>query len=220
MEIVYKNKDIFSDIENYYDILVDENTNLNSFIDNIGVPRNLYENRIGFIQPWRCIKYLLELNPESIADIGCGKNDFKRFIPNLIGFDPYSDKADIQERFDSEFVDRYKHSFDSAFSICALHFVTLDYFSQRVLEFKNIIKPGGRGYLALNLARMIEDAPEKKNIDYLIDLFGSVNPDTQQVKQYIENEINELKLDLVMSKVDFTIYDEYINGNIILVFNA
>jgi ribosomal protein L23 len=36
------------------------------------------------------------LNPKNVLDIGCGYNEFKNKINNLIGIDPYNDNADIK----------------------------------------------------------------------------------------------------------------------------
>ena len=37
-----------------------------------------------------------KLQPRSVVDLGCGYNEFKKQIPNLIGIDPYNKNADIQ----------------------------------------------------------------------------------------------------------------------------
>ena len=37
-----------------------------------------------------------KLKPRSVVDLGCGYNEFKKQIPNLIGVDPYNKNADIQ----------------------------------------------------------------------------------------------------------------------------
>ena len=36
------------------------------------------------------------MQPRSVVDLGCGYNEFKKQIPNLIGVDPYNKHADIQ----------------------------------------------------------------------------------------------------------------------------
>ena len=36
------------------------------------------------------------LHPRAVLDVGCGYNEFKNQIPNLIGVDPYNKNADIQ----------------------------------------------------------------------------------------------------------------------------
>ena len=35
------------------------------------------------------------MNPDNVVDIGCGFNEFKGKIDNLVGIDPYNDKADF-----------------------------------------------------------------------------------------------------------------------------
>ena len=36
------------------------------------------------------------LKPRAVLDVGCGYNEFKGKIDNLIGIDPYNGKADLQ----------------------------------------------------------------------------------------------------------------------------
>ena len=36
------------------------------------------------------------LKPRAVLDVGCGYNEFKGRIDNLVGIDPYNDKADLQ----------------------------------------------------------------------------------------------------------------------------
>ena len=36
------------------------------------------------------------LKPRAVLDVGCGYNEFKGKIHNLIGIDPYNDKADLK----------------------------------------------------------------------------------------------------------------------------
>ena len=207
---------ILSKLQEHYDVLVwdKEDINYNK------TPRWFLENRIGFLQPYYYIEQLLKEDPKNIADIGCGSNEFKRFFPNIIGYDPIWPEADFKELFDEKFVQKHFQEFDAAFSICALHFIPLDYFAQRVSEFASVIKPGGRGYLALNLARMVEDTPDKKSTDYLLDLFGTENPSTEQCYNYITKELDTIALDMLECDVDFKVYDAYHNGNIRLLFNV
>ena len=42
------------------------------------------------------VKEINDLKPRSVLDLGCGYNEFKKQIPNLIGVDPYNKNADIQ----------------------------------------------------------------------------------------------------------------------------
>ena len=40
------------------------------------------------------------LNPNAVLDVGCGFNEFKGKIHNLIGIDPYNNKADIKVKIE------------------------------------------------------------------------------------------------------------------------
>ena len=202
-------------LDKHYDILLDNESELNTLN-----PRDYLSYRIGFADVYECLNLLLEKNPVSIADIGCGTNYYKKFIPHLTGVDPEFEQADIQAGFDAEFSKQYTHSFDAAFSICALHFIPLYYMRTRILEFANIIKPGGRGYIALNLARMVEDAPYKKNTRYLVEMFGTETPSITQCKDYVTKELDMLDLDVLQCNIDLESYDAYYNGNIRLFFNT
>jgi hypothetical protein len=44
----------------------------------------------------RLVDEIKQLKPRSVVDLGCGYNEFKKQIPNLIGVDPYNKNADIQ----------------------------------------------------------------------------------------------------------------------------
>lgn len=220
----------FKTLENYYDLLLENEAhyhrlqNGDADLEYLN-PRDYLSYRIGFVDVFNNLNKLLEINPKTIVDIGCGCNHFKNFIPNLIGVDPKGGdpnyrKVDIARAFNTEFSNEYKHSFHAAFSINSIHFITLDYMKRQILEFANIIKPGGRGYIALNLARMVEDTPYKKNTDYLLELFGTETPDINQCRNYVKKELDTLDLDVLTYEIDFTIYDAYLNGNIRLIFNV
>ena len=67
--------------------------------------------------------FLIEKNPQVIADVGCGENIFKKYLPNIIGFDQ-SSAADVQEWFDDEFVSKHTDEFECAFAINSLHYIS------------------------------------------------------------------------------------------------
>ena len=45
----------------------------------------------------KLIDEINSLNPTSVLDLGCGYNEFKGKIQNLVGVDPYNAKADVQQ---------------------------------------------------------------------------------------------------------------------------
>lgn len=159
---------------------------------------------------------LLESNPQSIVDVGCGFNFFKLLIPNLIGLDA-TDQADIDRYFDQEWADANLEKFDAAFSTNALHFVALDSFVDTVHLFSSIIRPGGKGYISFNVARMVERSSQQLLTDTgLNDQLSTLN---KSLENYIVNEIDKIKLKLLI--VDVLIQqqsDEALDGNIRIVF--
>jgi len=158
---------------------------------------------------------LLEIEPLEIADIGCGMNFFKDIVPGITGFDGHGKWRDVNDVFDDDFITGHTDFFQCAFSIDALHFVPITNFYKRVLDFANIIKPRGRGYLAMNMARMVEQTDKK----ILKELFNTEDPNNNQLSDYINQKIKMLPLNfLVIDNLITEIYDEPIDGNIRLVF--
>jgi len=100
---------------------------------------------------------LQELNPSTIADIGCGANFVKKYIPNVIGFDATTPEADINEFFDKNFVDKHYKEFDCAFAICSLHYVPFTSLGETINDFAKIINTGGRGFVTINLGLMVDE---------------------------------------------------------------
>ena len=172
---------------------------------------------------------LLESNPQSIVDVGCGFNFFKLLIPNLIGLDA-TDQADINRYFDQKWANANLEKFDAAFSMNALHFVPLNSFVDTVHLFSSIIRPGGKGYISFNVLRMVERSSQE-----LLTAIGLSTPrpiiglstprpiyepaESKSLEDYIVNEIDKIKLKLLI--VDVLIskqIDEPGDGNIRIVF--
>ena len=161
---------------------------------------------------------LLESNPQSIVDVGCGFNFFKLLIPNLIGLDA-TDQADDDRYFTQEWADANLEKFDAAFSMNALHFVPLDNFVDTVHFFSSIIRPGGKGYIAFNAMRMVEKASQQ-----LLTAIGLTNQpytpsEIKSLEDYIATEIDKIKLKLLTVDVLISNHlDEMLDGNIRIVF--
>lgn len=100
------------------------------------------------ISPFYYLKFLEEINLSSIADVGCGWNVFKKYIPNITGFDVLGTHADIIERYDQNFISNHAQEFDAAFAI-NIQAVTWDTIGKFITDFSKIIKPGGRGFLGI-----------------------------------------------------------------------
>lgn len=181
-------------------------------------PRQQALSSIFFVNSLYYLEFLLEKNPKVIVDIGCGSNLFKKLIPNIHGIDPTPNnrQADEFDFFDADFSQGHTDAYESVFSICALHFISLIDFEKRILEFYNIVASGGRGFITFNVMRMVE----RTSVQDLQMLFSSNLPTPDQLTQYVNAILNNLSIKFLLAEVliNDTI-DEPFNGNIRLIFD-
>lgn len=102
------------------------------------------------------------LKPLRVLDLGCGYNEFKGKIDNLIGIDPYNNKADIQ----SSILDyKSQEQFDVVISLGSINFGTVD---KVYLELENAVsltKQDGLLYFRVNPGEQ-HKAPEAQWIQF------------------------------------------------------
>jgi hypothetical protein len=161
--------------------------------------------------PFYYFQPLLEKNPEVIYDLGCGWNIFKKYISNIIGVGPETPgskfyHADIFDFVDDDYMKAHENYFDSVFSINALHFYPIEKIRKRILDFSSMVKKNGRAFLALNVARMVENSEQ----DFKLDL--------QSLENFVRQELANMPFTYLIFDVDFTVYDEFLDGNIRVVF--
>jgi hypothetical protein len=160
--------------------------------------------------PFYYLQPLLEKNPISIYDLGCGANILKKYIPNIIGVDKSNSQLcypDIEGRVDAEYIKTHQNYFQSVFSINALHFRPLTELRSVYEEFISMVAPGGRGFLSVNIQRMIES---EKNLLPGVD---NINYDS-----YVRTQLDNLPCKYLIFDVNLDIVDEWLDGNIRLVF--
>jgi hypothetical protein len=172
-----------------------------------------YRNGVLSLTSFYYINYLLEKNPQSIYDLGCGTNTFKKYIPNIIGIEPDDrfKEVDIYRRVDSKFVEEHQSAFESVMSTCALHFRPFEELRSVVDEFISMVKPGGRGFLAVNAARMLEYSGKKHIKDKPLE-HGN------EVEREVRLLLSGLECDLIVFDVDMYYIDAGMDGNIRIVF--
>lgn len=186
----------------------------------LSTPRETLLTKIFSIAPLWYIQFLIKANPSRIVDLGCGGNFFKSVIEKLYGIpvygiDPTSLNADEINFFNSEFSQGHTNAYESVFSINAIHFTSLNELAKTIREFHNIVAPGGHAFLALNATRMLE----RSDKEWLLKEFGSVKPTPHQVHDYVRDQLNTLYIDfLIVDLLIDTVPDEYLDGNIRLVF--
>lgn len=168
------------------------------------------------ITPFYYLNFLEEINPKTIADIGCGWNIFKKYIPNIIGFDRIGSNADIMEIYDSDFQKKYHQSFDAAFAI-NIKTVTWENIDKFIINFSKIIKPKGRGFLGIPALFPLLLTPKKWYDDRELSPY---DPDT--LSKYIDNLIESLDIKIISleSRVDFVQNMMSHDGDIRVVFEV
>ena len=168
--------------------------------------------------PFYYLEKLLEKDPVNIYDLGCGWNIFKKYIPTIIGVSPTHNQdnyADIHDLVDDEYIKGHTNFFDSVFSINALHFTSLENLEEVVTGFVSMIKPSGRGFLSLNLMRMIECS----SIEFLENSIGTTRTGIDY-EQYVRSVLEKINIGYLIVDVDFSkTLDDYMDGNIRLVID-
>lgn len=219
----FKNSRIYNQLKNDFDHLFWDKSlgtviPYQRFYEGL-TPRQWAGETIFYVAPFYYLEKLTETNPTNIYDIGCGWNRFKRYIPNILGIDkrPINSElyyADIEGIVDDSFVNSHQQYFESAFSIDALHFHSLSTLEKIVNDFVSMIKINGRGFLALNLQRMIEQTSDTE----MINLFNTTSPTVKQYDDYIRTTLLKIKCNYLIIDIDLSTMDEYMNGNIRIVF--
>lgn len=102
------------------------------------------------------------LKPQFVADLGCGYNEFKGKIHNLIGVDPYNTKADITSHIVNF---KPRHTLDVAICLGSINFGSVDKILQELEHVVSITNPGGKIFFRANPGKMHE-APEARWIDF------------------------------------------------------
>lgn len=185
------------------------------FFDNLTPRQAVSTVTLGFSMiPFYYLQLLLENNPKEIYDLGCGANLFKKYIPNIIGIDngkSYTN-ADIMDEVDETFVKNHQNFFQSVFSINALHFRPLSQLRQVYEEFISMVAPGGRGFLSINLKRMIEQ--EYKTPEEM----GIINTNIIGYERYVRTQLENLPCKYLIFDANLDPLDEWLDGNVRLVF--
>jgi len=116
---------------------------------------------------------------EWVIDVGCGNNEFKTEIKNLVGIDPATDLADVKTTIE-EF--RTDHKFDVAFCLGSINFGSEETIKHQISCVDTLLKPTGRIYWRCNPGKQDHDNDECHAINFypwsetkhyeLADLFG------------------------------------------------
>ena len=87
------------------------------------------------------------LKPRAVLDVGCGYNEFKGKIDNLIGIDPYNSKADLQV---STLNYKTDEKFDVILCLGSVNFGSRDKIIAEVSRCVNLLSEGGTMFFRVN----------------------------------------------------------------------
>ena len=125
------------------------------------------------------------LKPRAVLDVGCGYNEFKGKIDNLIGIDPYNDLAD----FETGTLD-YKtdEKFDVILCLGSVNFGTRDKIIAEIKKCVELLADGGTMFFRVNPG-VQHDKPEAKwieffawNVPFIIELSNMFNLDILDIR--------------------------------------
>jgi hypothetical protein len=214
----FKGTEIYKKIEGEFD-LITWDKHFNNFTS-FSTPRQRYGSRVCSMASFYYIEKLLENKPEKIVDIGCGWNMFKRYYPQLVGVSPdnpedsntsFGDEFDF---FDKDYAEFHQNEFDAALSICALNYTPLTNLKSTVESFISIVKPGGRGYIALDIYPMLD----REDPDVLDNIFGTDKPTLHEIDDYVRDELSNLACEYIVFDIDSIENADELDGNVRIVF--
>jgi hypothetical protein len=135
------------------------------------------------------------LKPRAVLDVGCGYNEFKGKIDNLIGIDPYNNKADLQVTAMDFKTDQ---KFDVILCLGSVNFGNQNKIINEVNKCVDLLTDGGTMFFRVNPGIM-HDKSEAKwieffswNVPFIIELAEmfdlqvlDIRDDTNQRKYFV-----------------------------------
>ena len=139
------------------------------------------------------------LKPRAVLDVGCGYNEFRGKIDNLIGIDPYNDKADLEV---STLEYKTDKKFDVILCLGSVNFGSKDKITAEVGRCVNLLADQGTMFFRVNPG-VQHDKPEADwieffawNVPFIIELAEMYNikvldirDDSNQRKYFVYRKV-------------------------------
>lgn len=106
---------------------------------------------------WQLVESVNKLRPKAVLDVGCGYNQFKDRIPNLIGIDPYNNCADYMVDI-LEFA-AVEESFDAIIALGSINFNSKEDIELRLANCVKLLAPKGKMFFRVNPGIQHEKGP-------------------------------------------------------------
>lgn len=145
------------DIVDTFDVEVDIDTTVFDLSERID---ELYSARFwggGIWQPrtdvyqysgWNIVDDINKQNPRAVLDVGCGYNQFKPRIKNLVGIDKFNNSADYMVDILEYTVD--PNTYDAVIVFGSINFGTYEDVAARFKKVFELTAPGGKIYVRAN----------------------------------------------------------------------
>ena len=135
-------------------------------------PRYFYETglKIGFRDIFYYIELLYDNQPSSVIDVGCAECIWKRWFPNIVGFDPNTgdfSEADFIDFFDEDFSKGHHKKWDNGMGLNSLHFIDWANLEKQLNLALNIVN---RRFLFTFNFKSMKNVPNK-DMDTLVQEF-------------------------------------------------
>ena len=125
------------------------------------------------------------LKPRAVLDVGCGYNEFKGKIDNLIGIDPYNDEADLKV---STLEYKTNQKFDAILCLGSVNFGNRDKIIAEVSRCVHLLADSGIMFFRVNPG-VQHDKPEAYwieffgwNVPFIIELSNMFNLDILDIR--------------------------------------
>ena len=106
---------------------------------------------------WSLVDLINKQDPKQVLDYGCGYNQFKGRISNLVGIDPYNNCADYMVDILDFNVE--PDSFDHIIVFGSLNFNSFEDIELRFKKLVSLLMPGGRMYFRVNPGNLWPNGP-------------------------------------------------------------
>lgn len=163
--------DLDLDIAKYYDRVYD------TIVEHEITPRYFYETglKICFRDIFYYIDMLYDNQPTNVIDVGCGECIWKRWFPDIIGFDPNRgtfSNADFFDFFDEDFSKGHQKKWCNGMALNSLHFIDWKDIEKQIALALDIVK--GRFLFTFNF-EALRNAPSLDTIENLKEFHSKID---------------------------------------------
>lgn len=153
------------------------------------------------------INFINNLNPKLVLDLGCGDNQYKRFIKNLVGIDLFGEQADIIQ--DIGILPYDNNTVDAIICFGSINFGDESLIQVQLQEVYRVLKNGGFVIFRGNMKDHNDDQNlyfgwSKEKVKFFSDYFNLeiIEGPDKITRTYPDGTLNTHWKDLRMSQIN------------------